>query len=57
MVREKLTIRAYLKDGMYYAKDRLNRLWGGPAKTKGELRKQIAAFNRKKVNAPRLVLK
>ena len=57
MNRQKLTVTAYLEDGKYYAKDRLNRLWGGPAKTKAELRKQISRFNKQPGNAPKIVLK
>ena len=57
MNRQKLTVTAYLEDGKYYAKDRLNRLWGGPAKTKAELRKQISRFNKQPGNVPKIVLK
>jgi hypothetical protein len=54
---DKLTVKAYLSGGEYYAADGSSRLWAGPAKTKTLLRKQIAAFNKKNVNAPKLILK
>ena len=52
-----LNVRAYTKDGMYYAKDNMGRLWSGAAKTKASLRKQISTFNKKNINAPKLILK
>ena len=57
MNKQTLRVTAYKVDSQYYAKDRLGRLWGGPAKTKAELRKQISRFNKKPVNAPKIVLK
>ena len=54
---DKLTVKAYVSGGEYYAADSLSRLWAGPAKTKALLKKQVAAFNKKNVNAPKLILK
>jgi hypothetical protein len=54
--RKTLRIKAYEKDGHWYAADSSGRLWGD-GKNKTILRKNIGSFNKKNLNVPKLVLK